>query len=295
MTLPVWAILALSASVFWASISILDKILISNYMNYRQLFMASPIRLLFLIPFLLFFDLSIDPIIALIAFIVGGASAFSIIFYYLALKDGEVSRLAPLFCFTPLFVALFSAIFLSEIFTVTSYAGILLLILGAFLISYRHEKKEKFNKRAIGLLFLSLFLFSLFNILLKYALGFVDLLSMYFFYSVGAVVFAPVYFWIREDKKEFFSKFKQPRILFLLFLSSALVFTSYILHFLAVSSGFVTFVSALEEIQAFFVIIIAAVVSLLNKNLIKEKFSFLTFIQKLVAVSLLVGGVIIIL
>ncbi|MFH1450597.1 MAG: GRP family sugar transporter, partial [archaeon] len=220
MIIPAWTTLAIFAAILWACVNVIDKIIITNHLNYKQIFMFSPVKIVLMLPLLFFFDLSISPFLAILAMILGVLSSFSIIFYYQALRQGEVSRLAPLFSFTPLFVGLFSAIFLSEVFTLKSYFGLFLLVLGASLISYEHSKQEKFNKKAIGFLFLSILLFAIFDVFLKHFMGFVSPFAAFFYSFVGSLIFISAVFWITEDKKEFFSKIKNPRLLALLLLSS---------------------------------------------------------------------------
>jgi len=293
MIIPLWAILALSSSIFWAICNILDKIIITDYMNYKQILMFSPFKLILAIPMFFLFDL-VFSWVSLLVFIGGGLAGFSVIFYYLGLKGGEVTRLAPLFCTTPLMVAILSAIFLSEVLPVSSYFGVFLLVAGAILISYERSGKEKFNKKPIMFFLLSTFLYAIMNILTKYFLGYIDPFSFFFFYFVGSSIFLPAFFWITEDKKQFFEKIKVRKILTLLILLSTIPFIGFLLHFMALSIGFVTLVTALEEMQAFFVLIIVTLSTIFFSKVVREKTSPLIFLQKFVAIAILFAGVLII-
>lgn len=294
MILPPWALLALGAALMWGCINIFDKIIISNYLSWKQMFMFAPAKIIFFLPLLFFFDIHISLSTAIVSVLIGLLNFVSIVFYFFGLRDGEVSRLAPLFCFTPLAVAILSALFLSEIFSMPSYGGIALLLIGASLLSYEKSGERRFNKRVIGFFALSVILFAVYDVLIKYTLRSADPFSVFFFASIGSFFLVSPFFWATENRSEFFSKIKSWKVLSLCFFDGLLVIIAYIFHFFAISSGYVTLVSSLEETQAFFVVIIATILSYLNRDLIKEKFSSFGLVQKIVAVSLMFAGVLLV-
>jgi uncharacterized membrane protein len=293
MNFPLWAIFALSAAIFWAVTNIIDKIIVTDHLSYKQIFMFAPFKLVLAIPMFFLFDLTFSWL-SFVVFLGGGLAGFSVIFYYLGLREGEVTRLTPLFATTPVITALLSAIFLSEILPVSSYFGVIFLVGGAILISYEKSRKEKFNKKPIAFFLLSIFLYAIMNIITKYFLGYIDSYSFFFFYFIGSSLFLPLVFCITEDKQEFFAKIKTRKILTLLIFSSILPFLGFIFHFMSLSIGFVTLVSALEEIQAFFVLVIVTVITAFSTKIVKEKTSGFIFLQKLIAIALLLVGVFII-
>ena len=172
--------------------------------------------------------------------------------------------------------------------------GVFLLVGGAILVSYEKSEKTKFNKWPIIFFLLSTFLYASMNVITKYFLGYIDPYSFFFFYFVGSSVFIPLVFWITEDKKQFFSKINSRKILTLLIADSTIPFIAFLFHFIALSIGFVTIVSALEELQAFFVLIIVTILTALFSKVVKEKTSVFIFLQKLIAIILLFAGVLLI-
>jgi len=64
------------------------------------------------------------------------------LFYFKAIKIEEISRVVPLLSFSPLFVLIFDAIFLGEVFTSLQYLEIFSLVVGVFLISVKILKKK---------------------------------------------------------------------------------------------------------------------------------------------------------
>jgi bacterial/archaeal transporter family protein len=67
----------------------------------------------------------------------GIATALSWLFYFRALKLGDVSRVAPIDKLSVVFVAVFSLTFLGEHLKPTSWMGIVLIALGAILIAVK--------------------------------------------------------------------------------------------------------------------------------------------------------------
>ena len=66
-------------------------------------------------------------------FLSGVATSLSWLFYFRALKHGEVSRVAPIDKLSVVFVAVFSVIFLGEHLKPTSWVGVILIATGAVL------------------------------------------------------------------------------------------------------------------------------------------------------------------
>lgn len=295
MIIPMWALLALIAAVSWSALNVIDKILISNHMSYQQILMTGPFEMLMLLPFLFFFKISMPLSLVPVVFVASLVAFLSIVAYYEGLKLGEVSRLAPLFTLSPMFVAVLSAIFLSEIFAPIKYFGIFLLILGGMLISFEHSAKKKFNLKAVLLFILSMVLFAVFAVTTKVILPQTTPFSIFFVSAIFMRIFFPAYYWATQDRADFFRKIWHWKPAVLLFVSIILVISSYLLHIYAISIGFVTLVSALEEVQAFFVLVIVSLLAHFSKTTLRESFSWVTFTQKVIAVCLMFGGVILIL
>jgi len=294
MAFPLWAIFALLAAVFWGASNILDKILLSKGVSYENIILAFPIAFPLILPLLFFFDISISWQMALFVTISSAIYSVGLVFYFIGLKQGEVSRLIPLFSITPIFVAVLSAIFLGEIFPSSIYFGILLIVFGAVLVSYEPSGKKKFNTRAISFFILSTLIFSAEMVLLKYLLNFVDYFSLFFFFIVGISLIFPLFFWVKADKPAFFKILKDTKILSLLLLSRITGGIGSLLNIAALSIGFVTIVTSLEETQPFFVLVFASIVAYFFKGIIQEEFTWKNVLQKLVAIALLFAGVLIV-
>jgi len=293
MAFPFWAVLALAAAAVWAVGNVIDKVLLDKYLNPRQFIFLLPIRVLFVLPLLFFFKLNIS--MQYVGFVLLGSAALGcgLVLYLLALNHGEVTRLVPLFNISPIIIASLSALFLSEVFPSGIYLGMLLVIAGAALISYDPSAKGKFNIRSIILLLLSIMTFSSGTVAAKYLLGVVDPFSLFFLFIIGSSLIPAIFFCMSADRKSL-RKINKKAVL-LVSLSILLGLGGYVFHLLALTVGFATMISTMEETQPFFVLIIVLFLSFFFKNAIKEKISTHTIIQKLIAIALLFAGVLIIL
>src|SRR3989338_2782179 len=86
---------------------------------------------------------------ALIAVVAGMIYLLAEYFYYKGAQLEEISRVISLIYLDPLFTAVFSAIFIGEIFSVQKYIGVFLLVIGAVIIAYRKSSGFGFRSRQV--------------------------------------------------------------------------------------------------------------------------------------------------
>lgn len=133
-----WAIFSILAAICWAIVNIVDKYILTKWV--RQpiipviilgvvgLIASAIVYFIYGFSYLSYFNI-------LLALVAGIFYILMSIFYFKAVKIEEVSRVSPLFYLSPLFILIFAAIFLGEIFTPLKYLGISLLTVGAILIT----------------------------------------------------------------------------------------------------------------------------------------------------------------
>lgn len=293
MIIPSWALISLGSAFTLAIMSISDKVLLTKYLTYKQMLFFGPFRLVLFLPCFFFLKINLSLQVLALTFLLAVMILFSSVFYFLGLKNSEVSRIVPLYSATPLVTALISAVFLSEIFKPMVYLGVIFIVLGTVLISYEHSAKIKFNKKAIALILISVLFSAFYNVISKYSLGFADVLSV-FFLAFGFVSVLYGFTWFTEDWQATLGKIRSKPVALLLCTSFLLPLLSNWLFIWAVSLGSATQASALTETYSFFVLIIAAIIAYFNKEAIKEKFSIFSFAQKFVAIALLFAGVLLI-
>ncbi len=133
-----WIILGLVLAVLTGIISLIHKKTLKKDSPLENSFLYSFFNMIIAMVLIPFIDLSFQKEYLIVLYFLTwiGASAFYL--YERSLKRGEVSSVAPLFNFGPLFVALFAFIFLAEKVTMLQIFGILLLILGGYILETRH-------------------------------------------------------------------------------------------------------------------------------------------------------------
>ena len=124
-----WFILALIASILWAVVVIVDKFILTHYIKDAvsyQVFLTLTMLpfLISLLPFTSHNTNSSTPtILPVIIILLGVTMGLVYVLYNKALMIEEVSRVTPLFYLSPLFVLLFSFMFIGEGLSLRRYVG----------------------------------------------------------------------------------------------------------------------------------------------------------------------------
>lgn len=278
-----WVYLTLLATAIWAITNIIDKYIVSKYLREPIVYpiITGFVGLLAAIAVFLFREVTFPTINILFASLsIGILFVLAIIFYYKALKIEEVSRVQPLFYTSPIFVLILATIFLGEIFTVTKYIGIFLLILGAILISIRKTSRIIISKAFI-LMMLCSFIFGIHDTLRKYALTYMDFWSVFAFSQIGIFITSLfiLYFYFPE-----FQKILRKKILAFMITGESLSVASLFMMTIAVSIGFVSLISALESTQPFFVLLYATIISIFAPKILKEEIKGSIILLKIIAI-----------
>ena len=161
-----WFFFAIASSMMISLVSVLDKRLLTvHFPSVRSfIFMLGTIWLLqgiliVTLVVLLFGMPDIDYMI--LACIAGATTAFGLSFYFWGLTFEEVSRGSPIFGTAPLFSALLSILFLSEELAGIQWMGIITIVVGASLLSFKPTpgRRDFMGKKGFGV-FLAGALFS---------------------------------------------------------------------------------------------------------------------------------------
>lgn len=138
--MPIWILYALLSAFFASLIAVFGKIGLQNV----DTTLATTIRAIFMAIFLFISSVSLGKFssihnisteaFGLIA-LSGLAGAVSWFFYFLALKNGPATNVAALDRLSIVFVAILAFFILKENITIQTGAGLVLVIIGAILIS----------------------------------------------------------------------------------------------------------------------------------------------------------------
>lgn len=292
----VWVILVIIASFILAIVHTLDKYILTKWVK-NPLVSVLVLGMIGLIGgSVVYFSrgfLPLTPFNIFLALIAGLCYLFSVIFYFKALKIEEMSRVVPLYYLSPLFVLIFAALFLDEIFNFLNYLGIFMLMAGAILISSRSFVKITFN-RAFWWMMLAVVTWSANLILVKYLLNFTDYWTIFAWIRLGGflgmIPLLCIYFpelarTVRKHGK---------RVLVAMSLSETLTLVSILLVTIAASVGYITLVEALSALETFFVLVIAVILSVCQPSIIKEELGRGVIFQKAVATIIMFVGTLLI-
>lgn len=291
-----WAILSISAALLWSVVNIIDKYVLSKWIR-------EPLVVIIIISFIgliasggVYFIYEFQPISyfnILLALLAGVFHFFCYILYFKALKIEEVSRVVPLFYLSPLFILFLAAIFLGEVFTPSKYLGILLLVIGAILISLKNLSKISFG-RAFYLMVLSAFTLAINSVLVKYLLGFTDYWTIFAYERIGAAIGSIPIIYLYLPRLIDIIREHGKRVIAILSVAEFLNLLALLLITIATSIGFVTLVNALSSIQPFFVLVLAVILSTFYPFFLKEEIGKSVILLKLSAILLMFIGAVLI-
>lgn len=230
-----------------------------------------------------------------VAFVVG------LLFFYYAVKAGNVARVAPLVgLITSLTVilagSLFPHVFGEVIFTQTVFVALCLLVLGGILIAYDLplRKGERFPIQGVAagvLLGVSL-------LLLKYGYTQVDFVNGLVWSRIGMVLAGLSFLLVPVYRKQIFvhhepAKMKSQqhiKTLFLFVINKTCAGIATFLILYATNLGSVSFVQALNGLQYVFLLLLAIPLSVRFPYIFGEHLGFWDWAQKLVALVLIGAG-----
>lgn len=303
-----WLILSIIGYAVLAVVGIMDKFLLSQaklpaalYTFYSTIFV---LPVLLLVPFGAgFLHSGFDWSLALIS---GATFALAMWTMFIGFEKSEISHIGPLIgAATPLFVLLFSYLFLSEILTGRELWAVGLLALGSLIVSF--EKSKKHSGWHVGMLWgvLSGLLFAVSHVSAKY------LYSQYGFLSgfvwtraaiglVGVFLFLhPVVYrtifhvsiWDKiKNKLAMFHSRKNNLILVVA--DKILGVVGVVLIQYAIAIGSVSLVNALGGLQYGFLIILVLLLSKFWPKKFKEDYAHGEIFQELLAVAIIIFGLI---
>jgi len=291
-----WVIFSILAALCWAIVNIVDKYILTKWVR-QPIILVIILAIIGLIASIIvyfiygFSYLSYFNII--LAFIAGIFYILMAIFYFRAVKIEEVSRVIPLFFLSPLFILIFAGIFLGEVFILSQYLGIILLMVGAILISSKGLSRISLGK-AFWWMMLSVIAISINALLTKYLLNFADYWTIFAWTRIGAAIgIIPItYIYLPE----LINTVKQygKKVVAVISANETLNLFGILSVTIAVSIGDVTLVNALSSVQPFFLLLFAVILSIFYPSILKKEIGKSVIFQKLLAIILMFIGAILI-
>lgn len=209
------------------------------------------------------------------------------------IRRGEVSRIIPVVNTSPIFVALLAIPLLHEMMTAQDWAGILLAVAGAVLVSAQRDAgggKAKLQKSFLALALCSI-LMAVSATTMKYALG---TLSFWNVYSADSICLAMVFIVFSARPTTFRQIGALPQrnqVMGLAILNQALVVVAIILSVVAIQKGPVALASTVLSSRPAFVFLYALVVSRFFPQVLNERLTRGIALLKFSAIAMIIVGV----
>lgn len=289
-----WLFLAFIGTFFSAVANIIDKYLLEKLVKnpHVPVVIDGFLGIVFaLVLYLVFPIQDVSTITLFVCLFSGAMFTIVLIYYFKAVQSDEVSRIVPLFNLLPLFVLVASVAILGHQFTSENYAGIFLLLLGAFLVSTEDIRRPRLSP---GLFFALavVAIGGLNTLLIEQILTNVDFITVYYYSRIGGFLAAiPLFF---HHQKDFMLTLNHPQKSGLSFIlvSEALALIALLVFTQAVSMEKAALVSSISYAQPAVVFILAVGLSVFFPHIIREKLVRQHVLQKIVAIILVVAGAI---
>jgi len=138
----IWFAIALLSAFLSAFAAITQKKVLFNFGALEFSFLLSLVNLVFSIPFFFFIDYgtinSFNLLVLFIKSVIGVGAFFCVM---LSLKNLEISNALPLLALTPGFIAVFAFIFLGEALKTAEVVGLIILMLGTYILESGNSTK----------------------------------------------------------------------------------------------------------------------------------------------------------
>ncbi|MCK9445378.1 EamA family transporter [bacterium] len=286
-----WYAISLIQSFVAVTVLFIDKIIVSKWTKnpYQSLtitgvFSLIPALIVYLIKGI---DVSIYaiPCILLGMFYMG-----TFILYFKLMQKDDVSKFTPFTVVSNIFILILAVILLKENLRFLQYIGIIVITLGALLLSIENKGKLKWSS-SIKLLLVYVIMLSFSVIANKYLLGLVDYWTLFFYESIGIFIASlPIIFYNFKGLLKTISEHGKKVVGFIL-ISETLAMISLLLLLVAASLGPVSLVNAFGSLKLIIIFIASLILSFLFPQILKEDYSNKKIIiQKMVATILMVIG-----
>jgi drug/metabolite transporter (DMT)-like permease len=287
-------LLAFLAPVMWALSNLIDRYILSKKL--RDPFSYNIITIGFALTFVILIFLSVKVSTEFDAYfygtLVGLTFSALYILYNKAMATEEGSRVVSLIYTMPIYVAIFSKVFLGEVLGLWTYVGIALLTLSAVLVSYKKITKKTLLTSGLVLILIYAIFSAATRVISKSALADVDVWSYLFWAGIGETVGAMLMIaapGVRHNLKRDIATIKKETCV-LLFSTELFTFMGFAFFYMAISIGSVSIASSVTALQPFIFLTCALVLTEFFPRLIKEEVDRSTIYLKLAAVILIVIG-----
>ena len=288
----IWFVIALLSAFLSAFAAITQKKVLFSLGALEFSFLLSLVNLVFSIPFFFFIDYgtinSFNLLVLFIKSVIGVGAFFCVM---LSLKNLEISNALPLLALTPGFIAVFAFIFLGEALKTAEVVGLIILMLGTYILESGNSTKIIFpfsillKSKYHRFVILALLLFTASSILDKLLLIKLNLspISLTAFQHIYFAIMFSVIFFVFKKKTEPLPNITNKINLGWIALISVLTIGYRYTQVVAIGLASVALVLAVKRTSVFWATIIGGKI-FSDKDLLK---------RSIAAVLILVGAILI--
>ena len=296
-----WISLAISSTVLFSIVAVLDKKLLARYIQDVRTFYFCVGAFQLIVSLIVFLIYPWESNPSTFTFFVGLSSgivwALGLMTMFFGMSKLEVSRVIPISHTYPVFVAVMATSFLGETLSFIQYCSVLLTVLGAGLLARSgvlsaDTSKKKHDIKIYLLVLLGSVLTAVANVTYKYALSeieFWNLFAMRSFCLFFVLAIGGLHAKLIFEVKNFWWN-REARYLFILveFITAPM---AMILMLAALAEGPVSMASTLFSTRPLFVLIIGGLLSTQYWNVLNEPLTKETMPTKLLFTTMIVLGV----
>jgi len=291
-----WVIFSLLSRASWGADNIIDKLLRGKYLpDSLVLTLTTSVTFLLISLFIIVFNglswIGLAP--AALAILAGSFQLLAVFAFYQAVAREEISRVIPLFQFTPPLVLVISFFFLGEVLTLSNYVAFVLILVGGFLISVQRTAGLFKLRTAFWWMLLSSLIYAVQAVLFKSLYVSYPFWDLTVYLGFGEFIPALAVFLfvvnIRTRVTKQISKLK-PTGWQILVLGMFFIAIASLSGLMAFTTGPVSLISALRGFQSVFVLLFAVFLSIWFPKILKEELGKGVLGIKVVAIFLMVIG-----
>src|SRR3989344_4186635 len=291
-----WVIFSLFSRALWAADNIVDKLLRGRYLpDSLTLTLIAGISALLLSLVIIIFNglrwIGFGP--AALVIFAGAFQIVAVFAFYKAISKEEISRVIPLFQFTPPFVLILSLLFLGEVLTLTHYLAFVLILLGGLLISLQKTKGVFKLRVAFWWMVLSSLIYAIYAVILKSLYVAHPFWDLAVYLGFGEFLPTPLLLLLIPSSRRKLTKSLsdlKPTGWILVMLGMFFVTTASLSGLWALTIGPVTLVSVFRGFQSLLVLVYAVLLSIWLPKILKEELSKSVIGIKVVAILLMSVG-----
>lgn len=294
--MSLFLILSVAAALLFATATILAKhfldLGINDYLFVGPIY-CWPFFSAFILLGLYMGGISLSLSLILPAVLAGCLYGVVLIYYLKGLGSEEASRFIPVLSFNTIFLAILSFIFLGESFSQTEYIGMALAVIGAILISVEDINHVKqLHSKAGTMIAISIAILQAFrDLIVDFVTQTVPIWPTLFWMGVGGFILS---FGVLLTKRK--SEIRAENLINkrnMIFVGSVQAL-AYVLYATAISIGTAAEASAIIRLNPMFVFIGATALAFIAPNFIEEEKNWSKIIQKLIAATIIILGVILV-